>query len=145
MLQSSYCGIIAAALSVTLSHHNTAGRAYAGEPKRKTAMISSTSLDLPEHRQHVMDACQRMGVTPIMMEHLPASDDPALQAAINKSLGMVNEADIYIGIFAHRYGWVPDRAGYLNYRDGIQPSRRTKDSYPRLPDTQGSSDYYRPG
>ena len=78
------------------------------EPTRKTAMISSTSLDLPEHRQHVMDACQRMGVTPIMMEHMPASDDPALQAATNKSLGMVNEADIYIGIFAHRYGWVPD-------------------------------------
>jgi tetratricopeptide (TPR) repeat protein len=78
------------------------------KPKRKTAMISSTSLDLPEHRQHVMDACQRMGVTPIMMEHLPASDDPELQAAVNKSLGMVNEADIYIGIFAHRYGWVPD-------------------------------------
>jgi tetratricopeptide (TPR) repeat protein len=71
-------------------------------------MISSTALDLPEHRQHVMDACQRMGVTPIMMEHLPASDDPALQAAVNKSLDMVNEADIYIGIFAHRYGWVPD-------------------------------------
>jgi tetratricopeptide (TPR) repeat protein len=43
-----------------------------------------------------------------MMEHLPASDDPELQAAINKSLGMVNEADVYIGIFAYRYGWVPD-------------------------------------
>jgi len=31
MLQALYCGIIAAALRVTLSNHNMAGRAYAGE------------------------------------------------------------------------------------------------------------------
>jgi hypothetical protein len=30
MLQSLYCGIIAAVLSITVSPHNTAGRAYAG-------------------------------------------------------------------------------------------------------------------
>src|ERR671931_1979845 len=76
------------------------------EPKRKTAMISSTSLDLPEHRQQAMDACLRQGIFPRAMEHLPASDTDA----INVSLKMVNEADIYIGIYAWRYGHVP--AGY---------------------------------
>src|SRR3989441_12705672 len=66
-------------------------------------MISSTARDLPEHRKEVMDACLRQGMFPIMMEHLPASDDEAIPA----SLQMVNEADIYLLILAHRYGYVP--------------------------------------
>jgi tetratricopeptide (TPR) repeat protein len=67
-------------------------------------MISSTARDLPEHRREAMDACLRQGMFPIMMEHLPASDDEAVPA----SLKMVNEADIYVLILAHRYGYVPD-------------------------------------
>jgi tetratricopeptide (TPR) repeat protein len=66
-------------------------------------MISSTARDLPEHRKEVMDACLRQGMFPIMMEHLPASDDQAIPA----SLKMVDEADIYLLILAHRYGYVP--------------------------------------
>src|SRR5437870_1561433 len=66
-------------------------------------MISSTARDLPEHRREVMDACLRQGMFPIMMEHLPASDDEAVPA----SLKMVDAADIYVGVFAHRYGYVP--------------------------------------
>ncbi|MEK6337044.1 MAG: DUF4062 domain-containing protein [Acidobacteriota bacterium] len=66
-------------------------------------MISSTVRDLPEHRKEVMDACLRQGMFPIMMEHLPASDDEAVPA----SLKMVDEADIYLLILAHRYGYVP--------------------------------------
>ena len=75
-------------------------------PDRKTVMISSTARDLPEHRKEVMDACLRQGMFPEMMEHLPASD----AEAISVSLEMVDRADIYVGIFAHRYGYVPSRA-----------------------------------
>jgi tetratricopeptide (TPR) repeat protein len=74
------------------------------KPGQKTAMISSTAIDLPEHRQEVVDACQRMGVFPIAMEHLPARDADA----IHVSLEMVDRADIYIGIFAWRYGHKPE-------------------------------------
>lgn len=70
---------------------------------RKTVMVSSTALDLPQHRKEVMDACLRQGMFPIMMEHLPASDIDA----VTESLRMVNEADIYLGIFAYRHGYVP--------------------------------------
>jgi tetratricopeptide (TPR) repeat protein len=70
---------------------------------RKTVMVSSTARDLPEHRKEVMDACLRQGMFPVMMEHLPASDDDAIRASLN----MVDEADIYVGIFAHRYGYIP--------------------------------------
>jgi hypothetical protein len=68
-------------------------------------IISSTARDLPEHREEVMDACLRQGMFPMMMEHLPASDAEAISA----SLKLVDEADIYVGVFAHRYGYVPKK------------------------------------
>ncbi|MGA9997222.1 MAG: DUF4062 domain-containing protein [Pyrinomonadaceae bacterium] len=66
-------------------------------------IISSTARDLPEHRKEVMDACLRQGMFPVMMEHLPASDAEAISASLN----LVDEAEIYVGVFAHRYGYVP--------------------------------------
>jgi tetratricopeptide (TPR) repeat protein len=69
----------------------------------KKVIISSTARDLPEHRKEVMDACLRQGMFPTMMEHLPAIDKEAISA----SLKLVDEADIYVGVFAHRYGYVP--------------------------------------
>jgi tetratricopeptide (TPR) repeat protein len=69
-----------------------------------TAMISSTALDLPEHRAAVEDACIDAGVFPIGMEHIPARD----ASGIKVSLAMVDQADIYLGIYGWRYGWVPD-------------------------------------
>ncbi|MDH3664977.1 MAG: DUF4062 domain-containing protein [Alphaproteobacteria bacterium] len=68
-------------------------------------MISSTAFDLPEHREQVRDACMRSGFAPYeMMENLNAMDADAIEA----SLAMVDKADVYIGIFAFRYGYVPD-------------------------------------
>src|SRR5215207_8962389 len=74
-------------------------------PGQLTAMISSTALDLPEHRALVHQACLDAGVFPIGMEQLPARDATGIDA----SLGMVDQADIYIGVYAFRYGWVPDQ------------------------------------
>jgi tetratricopeptide (TPR) repeat protein len=71
--------------------------------ERKIVMISSTARDLPEHREQVINACLRQGMFPKMMEHLPASDAEAISA----SLKLVDDADIYAGVFAHRYGYVP--------------------------------------
>jgi Fe-S-cluster formation regulator IscX/YfhJ len=73
------------------------------DPRRLNAMISSTSLDMAEHREEVREACLRQGVFPLMMEHLPANDEDAIAA----SLRLVNEADLYVGLFAHRYGHIP--------------------------------------
>jgi tetratricopeptide (TPR) repeat protein len=70
---------------------------------RRKVMISSTALDLPEHRQGLRDACERAGFEPHMMEKLPALDADAIEA----SLQMVGEADVYVGVFAYRYGHVP--------------------------------------
>ena len=72
-------------------------------PDRPVVVISSTARDLPEHRKDVMDACLRQEMAPSMMEHLPASDADA----IAESIRLIDEADIYLGVFAHRYGYVP--------------------------------------
>jgi tetratricopeptide (TPR) repeat protein len=72
-------------------------------PDNNIAIISSTARDLPEYRDEVLHVCLRMNVFPKMMEHLPALDVDAVAA----SLALVDKAAIYIGIFAHRYGYVP--------------------------------------
>ena len=67
-------------------------------------MISSTAKDLPEYREAVINACRCCGFDLEVMEDFPASDSNAVDA----SLKMVDECDIYLGIFAYRYGHVPE-------------------------------------
>jgi tetratricopeptide (TPR) repeat protein len=95
-------------------------------PDRPVVMISSTARDLPEHREQVMDACLRLGMQPLMMEHLPASDADA----IAESLRMVDKADIYLGVFAHRYGYVPK--GHDISITEMEYDRAVKREIPRL-------------
>ncbi|MEM8485576.1 MAG: SUMF1/EgtB/PvdO family nonheme iron enzyme [Bacteroidota bacterium] len=65
-------------------------------------MISSTARDLPAYREQVELACQRLGMVPRMMEHLSAMNANAVEA----SLAMVDGCDVYVGLFAHRYGHI---------------------------------------
>jgi hypothetical protein len=76
---------------------------------RPVVMVSSTALDLPAHRKEVLDACLRQSTIPKMQEHLPASSSDAESGAeaVRVSLEMVDEAEIYLGVFANRYGYVP--------------------------------------
>src|SRR5438067_11549673 len=92
----------------------------------KKVIISSTARDLPEHRKEVMDACLRQGMFPQMMEHLPALD----AEAISTSLALVDEADIYVGVFAHRYGYIPK--GYDISITEMEYNRAIQRGIPRL-------------
>lgn len=94
--------------------------------RKKIIMISSTVRDLPNHREHVMDACLRQGMFPMMMEHLPANDAEAIGA----SLKMVDDADIYVGVFAHRYGYAPK--GYDKSVTEMEYDRAVEREIPRL-------------
>ena len=71
---------------------------------RRKVMISSTALDLPDHRRGLRDGCERAGFEPKMMETLPALAADAIEASLN----LVDEAEVYVGVFAWRYGYVPD-------------------------------------
>jgi hypothetical protein len=76
------------------------------QPPVRRVMISSTALDLPEHRRQASEACLRMTMFPLAMEHMPASPADALTL----SREYVDQADFYLGIFAFRYGFVLGRA-----------------------------------
>jgi Domain of unknown function (DUF4062) len=67
-------------------------------------MISSTARDLLEHRAEIRLGCERAGFEPRVMEHLPALDADAVKA----SLRMVEGRMSMFGVFAYRYGHVPE-------------------------------------
>jgi tetratricopeptide (TPR) repeat protein len=71
--------------------------------KELKIMISSTVVDLPKYREAAMAACLERDIHPKMMEHMTALN----AAAIKASLDLVDQADVYLGIFAHRYGYIP--------------------------------------
>ncbi len=77
-------------------------------PKHLDVFISSTSIDLPEHREAVVDALLAIGLFPSGMEHWPT---PADKNPVDFCYQKMQEAEIFIGIYAHRYGWRPDGSG----------------------------------
>jgi hypothetical protein len=66
--------------------------------------ISSTFLDNVFRRKIVEDAVIRAGMVPVGMERFTASPHPT----VAECMRLVAECDIYVGILAHRYGWIPD-------------------------------------
>jgi hypothetical protein len=65
--------------------------------------ISSTFQDLQEHRGAVAAALEKLGHRVVAMERYVASD----QRPLARCLKDVEAADVYVGIFAWRYGFVP--------------------------------------
>ena len=70
----------------------------------RDVFISSTTRDLEKHRQVSRDAVWRANLFPLMMER----DFATIEDPIEYSLNLVRDAEIYVGIFALRYGYVPD-------------------------------------
>jgi tetratricopeptide (TPR) repeat protein len=73
--------------------------------KTLKVVISSTVVDLPDYRSAAMAACLERDIHPKMMEHMTALN----AAAIKASLDLVDQSDVYLGIFAHRYGYIPEK------------------------------------
>ncbi|MBK7564844.1 MAG: DUF4062 domain-containing protein [Propionivibrio sp.] len=72
-----------------------------------TVFISSTSLDLTQHRKALERSLLDAGLGPIGMEHFAAQPDQPLHACLRE----IGEADLFVGIYAWRYGFVPGDAG----------------------------------
>ena len=68
--------------------------------------ISSTSKDLLEYRQAAIDVCNRLQFVPIGMEFFNAMGPGATEGSKQR----IMQSDVYVGIFAYRYGYV--EAGY---------------------------------
>jgi HEAT repeat protein len=66
--------------------------------------ISSTYDDLREHREKVYRVLRQLGQDVVAMEDYVAAD----QRPLDKCLADVAACNLYVGIFAHRYGYVPE-------------------------------------
>lgn len=78
--------------------------------------ISATSEDLKDYRAAVREALWAIGHHPISMEMLTPTTHNPVQECYNR----VQEADIFVGIYAHRYGYQPDPGLSYVKTDGTQ-------------------------
>ena len=66
--------------------------------------VSSTFLDLEEHRASVREIIRQIGAVDVAMEHLGARDERPK----DECLRLIRlESKAFIGIYAHRYGYIP--------------------------------------
>ncbi|TWT93262.1 DUF4062 domain-containing protein [Stieleria varia] len=70
--------------------------------------VSSTFADLQEHRKAVCDALRQGGFLDIAMEYMGARDERPQNVCLRM---IAEESDYFVGIYAHRYGYVPDDSG----------------------------------
>lgn len=65
--------------------------------------ISSTYKDLIDHRAKVAEAIERLGLQGVRMEVFGARPAEATEASLDE----VDISEVFVGIYAHRYGYVP--------------------------------------
>jgi tetratricopeptide (TPR) repeat protein len=66
--------------------------------------LSSTYTDLIEHRKAAHDALEQLGLHVIWMEAFGARPVESTKACLDE----VEVCELFVGIYAHRYGYIPD-------------------------------------
>ena len=66
--------------------------------------VSSTFTDLEDYRVGVLNAILELGATVVAMEHFGARDERPREECLRI---ISKESDSFVGIYAHRYGFVP--------------------------------------
>ena len=89
-------------LSNGLADHPAPLRMHGNNPMTKI-YLSSTYEDLKDYREAVARALRRLDHHVGGMENYVAADERPLK----KCLKDVEKCDVYVGIFASRYGYVP--------------------------------------
>jgi hypothetical protein len=80
-----------------------APRAEPASARPPRVYVSSTYQDLKDCRHAIRLALQRLGLDDIAMETYTADED----RPVDRCLDDVRSADIYVGVLAWRYGFVP--------------------------------------
>ncbi len=70
--------------------------------------LSSTSRDLSEHREAVIRKCAARGYSVVAMEEFGAQNDNASGVSVSE----VAQGDVFVGVYARRYGYVPELCRY---------------------------------
>lgn len=90
------------------------------------AYVSSTFSDLRDHRAIVQVVLKRFGYEDVAMEYYVAEDERPLE----RCLADVGACDLYVGIFAWRYGFIPD--GETLSITELEYQRAVKTKKPRI-------------
>jgi hypothetical protein len=69
-----------------------------------SVFVSSTFVDLSQHRATVQSAIRQLGAVDISMENFGARDERPKDECLRI---IADEADTFVGIYAHRYGFIP--------------------------------------
>jgi hypothetical protein len=69
----------------------------------KQVFVSSTYTDLVDYRQSVCERIRQIGAVDVTMEHLGARDERPKDECVR----LAKSSDIFIGVYAHRYGTIP--------------------------------------
>src|SRR3954453_12728367 len=67
--------------------------------------VSSTAVDLGLHREAVRAGIQQLGARDVSMENFGARDERPKEECLRL---IRDECDAFVGIYAHRYGFVPE-------------------------------------
>lgn len=76
--------------------------------------ISATARDLAKYRNALMEISIELGFFPVGMEHFVPTADNAMQVCYDA----VQQAQLFIGIYAFRYGFAPPPTMRYRRRDG---------------------------
>lgn len=77
-----------------------AGETPTKKDRRPAVVVSSATQGLTVHREKAGGAVERRGMFPLMMERSTAEDTQA----VDYSLDLVDQAEVYVGIFGRCYG-----------------------------------------
>jgi hypothetical protein len=69
-----------------------------------SVFVSSTFIDLAEHREAVRNALRQLGAVDISMENLGARDERPKDECLRI---ISEEVETFVGIYAYRYGFIP--------------------------------------
>ena len=69
--------------------------------------LSSTYIDLAEHRRAIVAMLLRMNLTPVAMEHFGSRGMDATAVCLEE----IDRCDAFIGVYAQRYGYQPEPNG----------------------------------
>ena len=72
--------------------------------RRPKLFLSSTRDDLADFREVAIHVCQRLGIDVIAMEDF--GPDPRAAAAVCQA--KIEQADLFLGLYAYRYGFTPE-------------------------------------
>lgn len=84
------------------------------ENRMLRVFISSTLKDLVKFRAKVRETASRLGYQILSMEEFDATEHNPMQASYDE----LAKADLFIGLYAHRYGFIPEATMSAHRRDG---------------------------